>query len=122
MPKNSANFNVDNVRVVKILGGGAHDSKVVKGVVIKRSTEGAIQDVTDAKVAVFAQGVDTAATETKVRPILGPLASSPVTQKLSDSDGIWVTYEVSWPTQMGAAAVYYPPAEYTAETCAAVSS
>ena len=35
--------------------------------VIKRSTEGAIQDVTDAKVAVFAQGVDTAATETKVR-------------------------------------------------------
>ena len=28
MPKNPANFNVDNVRVVKILGGGAHDSKV----------------------------------------------------------------------------------------------
>ena len=66
VPKNSANFNVDNVRVVKILGGGAHDSKVVKGVVIKRSTEGKIQDVTDAKVAVFAQGVDTASTETKV--------------------------------------------------------
>ena len=57
VPKNPANFNVDNVRVVKILGGGAHDSKVVKGVVIKRSTEGSIQDVTDAKVAVFAQGV-----------------------------------------------------------------
>ena len=66
VPKNPANFNVDNVRVVKILGGGAHDSKVVKGVVIKRSTEGSIQDVTDAKVAVFAQGVDTASTETKV--------------------------------------------------------
>ena len=29
MPKNPANFNVDNVRVVKILGGGAHDSKVM---------------------------------------------------------------------------------------------
>lgn len=70
VPKNAANFNVDNVRVVKILGGGAHDSKVVKGVVIKRSTEGAIQDVADAKVAVFAQGVDTASTETKVQLIL----------------------------------------------------
>lgn len=66
-PKNPANFNVDNVRVVKISGGGAHDSKVVKGVVIKRSTEGSIKDVADAKVAVFAQGVDTASTETKVR-------------------------------------------------------
>lgn len=66
VPKNPANFNVDNVRVVKILGGGAHDSRVVKGVVIKRSTEGSIQDVTDAKVAVFSQGVDTASTETKV--------------------------------------------------------
>lgn len=65
-PKNPANFNVDNVRVVKISGGGAHDSKVVKGVVIKRSTEGSIKDVADAKVAVFAQGVDTASTETKV--------------------------------------------------------
>lgn len=67
VPKNPANFNVDNVRVVKILGGGAHDSKVVKGVVIKRSTEGSINDVSDAKVAVFAQGVDTASTETKAR-------------------------------------------------------
>ncbi len=66
VPKNTANFNVDNVRVVKIAGGGAHDSRVVKGVVIKRGTEGSIKDVTDAKVAVFAQGVDTASTETKV--------------------------------------------------------
>ncbi len=75
VPKNTANFNVDNVRVVKILGGGAHDSKVVKGVVIKRSTEGAINDVTDAKVAVFAQGVDTASTETKVLAIPAPCRS-----------------------------------------------
>jgi hypothetical protein len=66
VPKNAANFNVDNVRVVKIAGGGAHDSRVVKGVVIKRGTEGSIKDVTDAKVAVFAQGVDTSSTETKV--------------------------------------------------------
>ncbi len=65
-PKNAANFNVDNVRVVKIPGGGAGDSRVVKGMVVKRATEGIIQDVHDAKVAVFAQGVDAASTETKV--------------------------------------------------------
>ena len=67
VPKNPANFNVDNVRVVKIPGGGAHDSRVVKGVVIKRGTEGNVKDVADAKVAVFAQGVDTSSTETKAR-------------------------------------------------------
>lgn len=64
-PKNPANFNVDNVRVAKIHGGGLHDSHVVKGMVIKRGVEGSVQRVADAKVAVFAQGVDSAATETK---------------------------------------------------------
>ncbi len=60
--------------------------KVVKGVVIKRSTEGAIQDVTDAKVAVFAQGVDTASTETKVRFTLGHLHPFIPKGRLSLSD------------------------------------
>lgn len=64
-PKNTNNFNVDNVRVVKITGSGAYNSSVVKGIVIKRDTEGTIKSVTDAKVAVFAQGVDTSSTETK---------------------------------------------------------
>lgn len=66
VPKNPANFNVDNVRVVKIPGGGLHDSHVVKGMVLKRGTEGSVARVADAKVAVFAQGVDTTSTETKV--------------------------------------------------------
>lgn len=48
-------------------GGGLHDSHVVKGMVLKRGPEGAVQKVADAKVAVFAQGVDTSSTETKVR-------------------------------------------------------
>lgn len=65
VPKNPNNFNVDNVRVVKINGGGVHDSHVVKGMVLKRGVEGSISSATDAKVAVFAQGVDTASTETK---------------------------------------------------------
>lgn len=65
-PKNTANFNVDNVRVVKLVGGGAHSSSVVKGVVVKRDTEGTVKAVKDARVAVYAQGVDTSSTETKV--------------------------------------------------------
>ena len=75
VPKNPANFNVDNVRVVKIPGGGAADARVVRGLVIKRGAEGAVQSVANAKVAVFAQGVDTSSTETKarVRHIIGPL-------------------------------------------------
>lgn len=65
-PKNPANFNVDNVRVCKIPGSGVHDCRLVRGVVIKRDTEGVIKNVQDAKVAVFVQGVDTGSTETKV--------------------------------------------------------
>lgn len=52
--------------MVKIAGGGIHDSTVVKGMVLKRDTEGTIKHVANGKVAVFAQGIDTAGTETKV--------------------------------------------------------
>ena len=65
-PKNPASFNVDNVRVVKISGGGVADSAVVRGMVLQRNTEGSVKRVTHAKVAVFAQGIDTSSTETKV--------------------------------------------------------
>mmetsp|Transcript_11966 Transcript_11966/g.35927 ORF Transcript_11966/g.35927 Transcript_11966/m.35927 type:complete len:556 (-) Transcript_11966:2647-4314(-) len=64
-PKNPVSFNVDNVRVVKIPGGGVSDSAVVRGMVLKRDTEGAVKRVEHAKVAVFAQGIDTHSTETK---------------------------------------------------------
>lgn len=39
MPKNPSNFNVDSIRVVKILGGSIHDSAVVKGMVFGREPE-----------------------------------------------------------------------------------
>ncbi|XP_027358032.1 T-complex protein 1 subunit theta [Abrus precatorius] len=64
-PKNPANFNVDNVRVAKILGGGLHNSIVVRGMVLKNDAVGTIKRAEKAKVAVFAGGVDTSATETK---------------------------------------------------------
>ncbi|XP_037455290.1 T-complex protein 1 subunit theta-like [Triticum dicoccoides] len=64
-PENPANFNVDNVRVAKLVGGGLHDSSVVRGMVLKHDAVGSIKKVENAMVAVFAGGVDTAATEMK---------------------------------------------------------
>ncbi|KAK9664660.1 hypothetical protein RND81_14G059200 [Saponaria officinalis] len=64
-PKNPANFNVDNVRVAKLVGGGLHNSSVVRGMLLKNDAVGSIKRVEKAKVAVFVQGIDTSATETK---------------------------------------------------------
>jgi len=65
MPENPANFNVDSVRVVKILGGSINDTKVVKGMVFGRQPEGSVTRATDAKVAVFSCPLDISQTETK---------------------------------------------------------
>ena len=51
-PKNPANFNVDNVRVVKLLGGGLHNSAVVRGMVLKSDAVGSIKQVEKAKVRI----------------------------------------------------------------------
>ncbi|KAL3623817.1 T-complex protein 1 subunit theta [Castilleja foliolosa] len=64
-PKNPMNFNVDSVRVAKLLGGGLHDSTVVRGLVLKSDAVGSIKRIEKAKVAVYVGGVDTTATETK---------------------------------------------------------
>ena len=40
MPKNPSAFNVDNIRVVKVMGGGLEDSTVVKGMVFSREPSG----------------------------------------------------------------------------------
>ncbi|SCV68295.1 BQ2448_416 [Microbotryum intermedium] len=65
MPKNPKNFNVDNVRVVKILGGGLSQSRVVRGMVFGREPEGTVLKAANAKVGVFTCGIDIAQTETK---------------------------------------------------------
>jgi T-complex protein 1 subunit theta len=65
LPKNPVNFNVDNVRVVKIMGGALEQSKVVKGMVFARSPEGNITKATKAKVGVFSCPIDISQTETK---------------------------------------------------------
>ncbi|KAF2085257.1 T-complex protein 1 [Saccharata proteae CBS 121410] len=65
LPKNPANFNVDNVRVVKIMGGSLEQSKVVKGMVFGREPDGSVKKATKAKVGVYSCPIDISQTETK---------------------------------------------------------
>lgn len=58
-------FNVDNVRVCKVLGSGLYSSQVVQGMVFKRHVEGEITKAEKAKVAVYSCAVDIMQTETK---------------------------------------------------------
>jgi len=63
--KNKNNFSVDNVRVAKILGGGITDTKLVKGFVTTKDSEGTIKHVKNAKIGVFVGGIDIAKPENK---------------------------------------------------------
>lgn len=63
-------FNVDNIRICKILGGGVQQSSVVNGMVFKKYVEGSHESVKDAKIAVYACPIDIAATETKATVLI----------------------------------------------------
>lgn len=65
LPKNTVNFNVDNIRVVKIMGGSLDQSRVVKGMVFPKEPNGSVKKATKAKVGVFSCPIDTSQTETK---------------------------------------------------------
>ncbi|VVC42667.1 Chaperone tailless complex polypeptide 1 (TCP-1),T-complex protein 1, theta subunit,GroEL-like [Cinara cedri] len=58
-------FNVDNIRVCKILGSNLYNSSVVNGMVFKRTNEGDITKQTNAKIAVYTCPIDITTTETK---------------------------------------------------------
>lgn len=61
-------FNVDSIRVVKIMGGSLSNSTVIKGMVFNREPEGHIKSLPEGgkyKVAVFTCPIDIATTETK---------------------------------------------------------
>lgn len=58
-------FNVDNIRVCKILGSTLYRSEVVNGMVFKRFVEGNTTGAVNAKVALYACPVDIIQTETK---------------------------------------------------------
>lgn len=63
--KNPHLFNVDNIRVVKIMGSSLTNSQVIKGMLFNREPEGSVKKVTKAKVGVFTAPIDISATETK---------------------------------------------------------
>lgn len=65
MPSNVQKFNVDNVRIQKILGGGTIDSKVIQGVVVTKASETSVKHVLKAKVAVFNTNIEMQQGETK---------------------------------------------------------
>lgn len=65
MPKNPKDFNVDSIRIVKVLGGGLDSSRVVRGMVFGRQPEGVVKSAKKAKVAVYTCGLDISQTETK---------------------------------------------------------
>lgn len=58
-------FNVDHIRVCKILGSGLLKSEVVNGMVFKRQVEGEVTSQTNAKIALYSCAVDIMQTETK---------------------------------------------------------
>uniref|UniRef100_A0ABI7Y1X6 T-complex protein 1 subunit theta n=1 Tax=Felis catus TaxID=9685 RepID=A0ABI7Y1X6_FELCA len=61
----SGHFNVDNIRVCKILGSGIYSSSVLHGMVFKKETEGDVTSVKSAKIAVYSCPFDGMITETK---------------------------------------------------------
>lgn len=65
MPSQPKQFNVDNVRVVKIMGGAVSDSEFLKGMVFNREPEGVVTRAYRAKLAVFSCPIETSKTETK---------------------------------------------------------
>lgn len=65
LPKDATSFNVDNIRVVKIMGSSLQQSQVVKGMVFGREPSGNRKHASRSKVAVFACPIDISQTETK---------------------------------------------------------
>ncbi|GMG25103.1 unnamed protein product [Ambrosiozyma monospora] len=67
LPKNNAKFfNVDSIRVVKIMGSSLQQSFVLKGMVFPREPESNLKKITQtAKVAIFNCPIDISTTETK---------------------------------------------------------
>ncbi|XP_060941892.1 T-complex protein 1 subunit theta-like [Limanda limanda] len=66
----TGNFNVDCVRVCKILGCGVTASTMLHGMVFKREAEGDVTSVKDAKIAVYSCPFDSMVTETKVTVLI----------------------------------------------------
>jgi T-complex protein 1 subunit theta len=65
MPPVINKFDVDNVRVTKVMGGNPESSFVIEGMAIARGPAGVVSSKEKAKVAVYASGLESQSTEAK---------------------------------------------------------
>ena len=64
-PDNPKNFDIDNIRVIHILGSAIEDSTFLRGFLIKRSVEGCIDRMIKPRIAIYSCPLDTMYAETK---------------------------------------------------------
>lgn len=74
MPENPYNFNVDNIRICKLLGGSLSQSQVIRGMVFPYQPRGSVRSVKDASIAVFTCSLDATNTETKGQVLINNAA------------------------------------------------
>ncbi|GIX62421.1 hsp60 fold T-complex protein 1, putative [Babesia caballi] len=70
IPPDPKNFDVDNVRVVKISGGSLDQSTVMNGMAVMRDVSGVVKKLSRTKVLVIAGGLEFAGTEAKSTVLL----------------------------------------------------
>eukprot|EP00922_Rhytidocystis_sp_ex-Travisia-forbesii_P055523 GHVS01082233.1.p1 GENE.GHVS01082233.1~~GHVS01082233.1.p1 ORF type:complete len:543 (-),score=81.88 GHVS01082233.1:180-1808(-) len=65
MPKNITDFDVENIRVCKLIGGTLQQSHIVNGMVVLKEPHGAVKSKKNAKVMVLGCGLEMTGTEAK---------------------------------------------------------
>jgi len=65
IPDVARNFDIDNIRVVHILGSSVEDSTFLSGFLVKRTAEGAIDRMVKPRIAAYSCPLDTMQSETK---------------------------------------------------------
>ncbi|MCL4170337.1 UNVERIFIED_CONTAM: hypothetical protein GTU68_045641, partial [Idotea baltica] len=82
LPNVAGKFDVDNVRIVQILGSSLSDSTFMSGMVVKRNVEGSIERMAKPRIAAYSCPLDTQYSETK-----GTVLISNATELLNYSKG-----------------------------------
>jgi T-complex protein 1 subunit theta len=59
LPESTRNFDIDNIRVVHILGSSVDDSTFLSGFLVKRNVEGSIERMVKPRIAVYSCPLDT---------------------------------------------------------------
>lgn len=65
LPDNAKNFDIDNIRVVHILGSSINDSTFLSGFLVKRNAEGSIDRMIKPRIACYSIPLDTMQSDTK---------------------------------------------------------